>query len=47
MLNFAELVFAAISILRVFAEFIFAIFSKIAKISSAKIRSAKIYACEN
>ena len=47
MCNFAELIFAAISILRVFAEFIFTIFSEMAKISSAKISSAKIYARKN
>ena len=47
MCNFTELIFTAISVLRVFTEFIFAIFSKNAKISSTKIKSAKIYAREN
>ena len=42
MCNSAELIFAATSILRIFEEFIFAIFSEI-----AKIRSPKIYAREN
>ena len=46
MCNFAELIFAATSILHVFA-FIFVIFSEIAKISSVKIRFAKINAREN
>ena len=47
MCTFAELIFAATSILRVFAEFSLAIFSKNVEINSAKIRSWKIYARKN